>query len=82
MQGTLKVMLNPFVPCAPFLYSLKTSENRKVGCIENKWLNTPIWNKPILEFKTNMKIIEILTLADGVDGDAYECIYINNEHLI
>ena len=40
--------LNPFVPNAPFFYSLKTSENPKVfwcfqgvekGCIGNEWLN-------------------------------------------
>ena len=33
---------NPFVPNAPFLYLLKTSENRKEvekGCIGNKWVN-------------------------------------------
>ena len=39
---------NPFVPNAPFLYPLKTSENLKVfwcfqgvekGCIGNKWVN-------------------------------------------
>ena len=41
--------INPFVPNAPFLYCLKTLENRKVfwyiqgvekGCFENKWVNT------------------------------------------
>ena len=54
-QGTLASILthdkscsnNPFVPNAPFLYSLKTLENRKVfwcfqevekGCIGNKWV--------------------------------------------
>ena len=40
--------VNPFVPIAPFLYPLKTSENRKVfwcfqgvekGCIGNEWVN-------------------------------------------
>ena len=40
--------INIFVPNAPFLYPLKTSENRKVfwcfqglekGCIGNKWVN-------------------------------------------
>ena len=39
---------NPFVPNAPFLYPLKTSENRKVfwcfqrvekGCTGNEWVN-------------------------------------------
>ena len=38
-----------FVPNAPFLYPLKTSENRKAfwyfqevekGCIENEWVNS------------------------------------------
>ena len=41
-------LINPFVPYAPFLYTLKTSENRKVfWCfqrvekeyIKNKWVN-------------------------------------------
>ena len=40
--------VNPFVPNAPFLYPLKTSENQKVlrcfqgvekGCIGNEWVN-------------------------------------------
>ena len=40
-------VLDPFVPNTPFLYPLKTSENRKVfrcfqgaekGCIVNKWI--------------------------------------------
>ena len=40
-------MVKPFVPNAPFLYPLKTSENRQIfrcfqrvekGCIENKWI--------------------------------------------
>ena len=42
-------VFNAFVPNAPFLYSLKTSESRKIswcfqgvekGCIRNKWVNT------------------------------------------
>ena len=47
-QATLKEpLLNPFIPNAPFLYPLKTSENRKVfwcfqgvekGYIRNKWV--------------------------------------------
>ena len=40
--------INPFIPNAPFLYPLKTSENHKVfwcfqgakkGCIGNEWVN-------------------------------------------
>ena len=40
-------LINPFVPKAPFLYPLKTSENRKVlwcfkgaekGCLGNEWV--------------------------------------------
>ena len=34
-------IFNQFVPSAPFLYPLKTSENRKgvqKGCIGNKWV--------------------------------------------
>ena len=43
-----KDLINPFVPNAPFLFPLKTSENRKFfwcfqevekGCIGNKWVN-------------------------------------------
>ena len=43
----LHLLINSFVPNPPFLYPLKTSENRKVfwcfqgvekGCIENKWV--------------------------------------------
>ena len=35
-------LFNPFVPNAPFLYPLKTSENLTVekGCIENKWVKS------------------------------------------
>ena len=42
------IQVNPFVPNAPFLYLLKTSEKRKVfsffqgvekGCTGNKWVN-------------------------------------------
>ena len=41
-------LINPYLPNAPFLYSLKTSENLAVfgcfqglgkGCVENKWVN-------------------------------------------
>ena len=41
------IFLNPFIPNAPFLYSLKTSENLRVcwcfegvekGCIGNEWV--------------------------------------------
>ena len=44
---------NPFVPSAPFLYPLKTSENLKVflcsqgaekWCIGNEWVNIQIEN--------------------------------------
>ena len=43
------MLINPFVPNAPFLYTLKTSENLKVflyfqgvekECIGNEWVNT------------------------------------------
>ena len=43
----LSIAINTIVPNAPFLYHLKTLENRKVlgcflgvekGCIENKWV--------------------------------------------
>ena len=48
------LQLNPFVPNAPFLYPLKTSENRKVqgvekGCTGNEWVN-----------QTHLTILEIL----------------------
>ena len=44
----MKEFFDPFVPNAPFLYPLKTLENRKVfccfqgvekGCIGNEWVN-------------------------------------------
>ena len=44
--------LNPFVSNVPFLYPLKTTENRKIfwcfqlvrkGCIENKWVNLTLF---------------------------------------
>ena len=43
----MKAQFNPFVPNAPFLYPLKTSENLKVscfhgvekGCSGDKWVN-------------------------------------------
>ena len=39
LEDGFDIQINPFVPNAPFLYPLKTSENRKVekGCIGNKW---------------------------------------------
>ena len=38
LEDGFDIQINPFVPNAPFLYPLKTSENRKVekGCIGNK----------------------------------------------
>ena len=48
--GWRPLNFNPFVPNAPFLYPLKSSENRKVfwcfqgvekGCIRNEWVK---WN--------------------------------------
>ena len=46
------ILFNPFVPIAPFLYPLKTSENRKVffffhgvekGCIVNEWVKLNVY---------------------------------------
>ena len=48
-----KKLFNPFIPNAPFLYPLKTSENGKVFCcfqgventfIGNEWVNTKRFN--------------------------------------
>ena len=48
---------NPFLPNAPFLYPLKTRENRKIfwcfpgvekGCIRNKWVKNASVNKSTL----------------------------------
>ena len=53
-------VLNPFVPNAPFLYSLKTSEKRKVfwcfekvekGCIGSKWVKVIFWVVVTIIFK-------------------------------
>ena len=47
-SGIYLSLINPFIPNAPFLYPLKTSENRKVfwcfqgmekGCMGDKWVN-------------------------------------------
>ena len=67
--GDVKVSLNPFVPNAPFLYPLKTSENRKVfrcfqrvdkGCIENEWVKLsdlkPLHTKSIVDKKLALSI--------------------------
>ena len=59
--------LNPFIPNVPFLYPLKTSENRKGvenGCIRNKWVNPFQANVPFLPtekscFWTFLEDIEI-----------------------
>ena len=59
--------LNPFIPNVPFLYPLKTSENRKgleKGCIRNKWVNPFQANVPFLPtekpcFWTFLEDIEI-----------------------
>ena len=59
------VEINPFVPNAPFLYPLKTSENRKVfwcfqrvekGCIGNEWVKF----KNLINLKLNFLIYFIL----------------------
>ena len=51
--------LNPFVPNAPFMYPLKTSENRKgywclqgvqKGCIGNKWVECESMLRSILAY--------------------------------
>ena len=51
MKRAEKTAFNPFVPNAPFLYPLKTTENRKVfwyfqgvekGCIGNEWVKKGI----------------------------------------
>ena len=56
-KNGLNVILNPFVPNAPFLYLLKTLGNRKAfwcfqgvdkGCIGNEWVdNAVMCNTPI-----------------------------------
>ena len=51
-----KVVVNPFVPNAPFLYPLKTSENFfwcfqgvDKGCIGNEWVNHVFLSKPQIQ---------------------------------
>ena len=48
VEITKYISFNPFFPNAPFLYPMKTSENRNVflcfqgvdkGCIRNGWVN-------------------------------------------
>ena len=48
-------LVNPFVPNSPFLYSLRTSEKRKVekGCIKNEWVNSDVVDA---EFSANSVI--------------------------
>ena len=55
-------MINSFVPNAPFMYPLKTSENHKVfwcfqgvekGCIGDKWFKCKVTHTP-LSFKYNV----------------------------
>ena len=53
LYGFKHLTFNPFDPNVPFLYSLKTSENRKIfwyfqgvekGCTANEWVkNTEIY---------------------------------------
>ena len=53
LYGFKHLTFNPFDPNVPFLYSLKTSENRKIfwyfqgvekGCTANEWIkNTEIY---------------------------------------
>ena len=38
-------------------------------------LDTPVRNKSVLELRTKMEVMEILSLADGLDEDAYEGTY-------
>ena len=62
---TTYVYINPFFPNAPFLYTLKTSENLMVfwyfqglekGCIENKWVKT--WTNVAMK-KQNARIFQV-----------------------
>ena len=62
---TTYVCINPFVPNAPFLYTLKTSENLMVfwyfqgvekGCMENKWVKT--WINVAMK-KQNARIFQV-----------------------
>ena len=59
-------MIKPFVPNTPFLYPLKTSENRLVfryfqriekGCIENKWIKI---KANINTFQSNLSFLSPL----------------------
>ena len=77
---------NPFVPNAPFLYPLKTSENRKVflcfqgvekGCIGNKWVNKIIfgYKRPSLLRKTSDSAnVNVLGVSIAIYG--IECLFI------
>ena len=65
--------IKPFVPNAPFLYPLKSSENRKVfrcfqgaekGCIGNEWVKHAMCLHEVLEvmWPINVPLIVILFL--------------------
>ena len=75
--------INPFVPNAPFLYPLKTSENRKIfwciqgiekECLEKKWVNQE--NQSFYECTNSfIYFIEVLnsieSTNDTTDDDPY-----------
>ena len=61
-------------------YQLQGAKNIKFSYADvhvslKDMLNTPVRDKSILAFKTKMEVMEILSLADGLDEDTYEGIY-------
>ena len=43
VRKATRFIFNPFIPNAPFLYPLKTSEKKEKGCIGNRWVNTSLF---------------------------------------
>ena len=52
--------VNPFVPNAPFLYPLKTSENRKFSYIFRRWKKGALGTNGLLKLQTYMFFTEHL----------------------
>ena len=79
------VSFNPFVPNAPFLYPLKTLENRKVfwcfqgvekGCMKNEWVMLIIISKYVVMFWSTKTAYFICNLVakKRIKGKELNCV--------
>ena len=89
----LRCFINSFLPNAPFLYPLKTSENFRVFwyfqgiekvCIGNKWINTPCplgVQQPLCTvYRNNRSQVHENDISCALTSACYEIFLSNNVH--